>query len=233
MALQPYAPEGQATLAPYDPTEVASGTTQITAPTVGAAPIAPTQLTGSRINVKAPDGKTYSIDEAELPKVTAQGWRPETATERDVREYVDENKGLTGAAKVFFRGLADEAAFGVLDPILDHTADPLERSKWEALKQENTAANVIGRGAGFGLSLLYGGEIAKGAQAAGHVAERAVLEGAERSAVKAASTETYRALAGAVESRMLTAGVPAAEAAAAAPGFARKLVANEIGRAHV
>lgn len=229
MALQPYAPEaaggGQATLQPYDPTEVAPGTTKITAPTTGGLP-APAALTGNRINVKAPDGQTYSIDEAELPKVTAQGWRPETATERDVREYVDENKGLSGAAKVFFRGLADEAAFGVLDPIIDHTSDPLERAKWEGLKKENTAANVVGRGLGFGLSMLYGGEVAKGAQVAGHVAERAVLGGVERAAEKGLATETYRALAGAVESKMLTAGVPAAEAAAAAPGFARKLLAN-------
>lgn len=227
MALQPFAPEaaggGEATLQPYDPVEVAAGSTKITAPTAGAGVAIPAPtLSGNRVNVKAPNGQTYSIDEAELPKVVAQGWRPETAAERDVREYVDENKGLSGTAKVFFRGLADEAAFGVLDPILDHNADPLERAKWEGLKKENTAANIVGRGLGFGASLLYGGEFAKGAEVAGHVAERAVLGGAER----AASSETYRALAGAVESRMMSAGVPAAEAAAAAPGFARKLTAN-------
>lgn len=229
MALQPYAPEaaggGDAVLRPYDPTEVAAGSTKITAP-LGAALATAPALTGKRVNVVAPDGTAYSVDEGELGAVAARGWRPETSTERDVREYVEENKGVGGAAKVFLRGLADEAAFGVLDPILDHTSDPLDRAKWDAVKKENTAANIVGRGLGFGLSLLYGGEFAKGAQAAGHVAERAVLAGAERAASKTATAETYRALAGAVESRMLTAGVPAAEAAAAAPGFARKLVAN-------
>lgn len=195
----------------------------------GALANAP-KLTGVRINVRAPDGTAYSVDEAELGAVQEKGWRPETATERDVREYVDENKGIGGAAKVFFRGLADEAAFGVLDPILDHTADPLERSKWEAVKKEHAAANVVGRAAGFGASMLYGGEFAKGAGLVGKAAERAVLFGGERAAegaaVKAVSAETYRVLAGAVESKMLTAGVPAVEAAVAAPGFARKLVAN-------
>lgn len=190
------------------------------------APAAPVALSGKTVVMYSPNGTPGMVPVEKADAAAAAGFRAETPTERDVREYLKANEGATGAAKVFFRGLADEAAFGVLDPVIDHTSDPMARARWEALKNENAAANVVGRGIGFLGSMFYGGEFAKGAQVAGHVAERAVLGAGEHAVAKKLTTETYRALATAVETKMLTAGVPAAEAAAHAPGFARLMAAN-------
>lgn len=172
----------------------------------GATPLAPSpyaalggpQLTGQRVNVVAPNGETVSIDLAELGAARERGFTVETADRAGIRKYVDENKGLSGAAKVALRGFLDEATFGVGDVLIDANRDPYELAKWQALKADHDVANIAGRVGGFGASLLYGGELFGAASKAGGAAARVLGRGAvdavEHAAGRAVAAElAYRA----------------------------------------
>lgn len=95
-------------------------------------------------------------------------------------------------AVVFGRGLVDEAALGLVDPAIAYISTPEERAAWKEAKSRHPAANVAGRAAGFGTSLLWGGgEVALGAKAAG-LGTRAAIRGAEGVAVRGAERAAVR-----------------------------------------
>lgn len=126
------------------------------------------------INVVDSSGKVSSVSAVDLPDVLNQGYSLESSKQGIIREYVQENKGLAGAAKVAISKFADEAALGIPGIIYEKTGDPLEVAKYEALKKEHGVAKALGSVAGFGASLLVGGPLFKGATAAGEVASKAV-----------------------------------------------------------
>jgi hypothetical protein len=153
--------------------------------------------TGRTVTIISPhDGKAYETDEAYLADAVAQGYKPESAEHAGIRKYVAENKGISGAAKIALEGLIDEGTFGVGGVIADSARDPYELAKHEALKADHQVANLTGRAAGFGLSLLYGaGEAGLFTKAGklGLAAERAVLGGAEKAAGRAIAADmAYR-----------------------------------------
>jgi len=113
------------------------------------------------INVISPEGVTGTIPEANLSKALALGYIQETAQQGAVREYVAENDGVKGAAKVFFGQALDEFAMGIPELIADSTQDPYEAAKREALKKEHSYANTAGGVLGFAGSLAYGAPIGK------------------------------------------------------------------------
>ena len=127
------------------------------------------------------------------------------ATSRKTRPAVEES--TKEIAKVFGRGFTDEAAFGIVDPLADRfLLTPEEVRQWEAMKKRHRYANVAGRGGGFAASMLYGGEIVKGASAlgkgamaaraglvAGRAAEEAVVRGGEKAAILAAERAAEKA----------------------------------------
>ena len=198
----------------------ADGTTPITpgggfasqVVTPDAAPIAP-QPTGKTVNVVSPDGKVYGLDAAYLPDAAKQGYQIESAEQAGIRRYLEENKGLGGAAKVALRGMLDEATFGAGDVLVDSTQDPYELAKFRALRDASPVANYGGRAAGFALSMLYGGEFFQGANAAGRAARAGVL--AERALAKGIAAEAaYRIGAEGAE-----------QVAKHAPGIARQALA--------
>lgn len=127
-----------------------------------------------KINVVDPSGQTVSVASTDLKDALMQGYSIEKPRQAAVREYVEENKGLSGTAKVALGKLADEAAMGIPGIIYEKTGDPLEVAKWEALKKEHAAATAIGSTAGFVGSLLVGGPLFKGATKAGQVASKVV-----------------------------------------------------------
>jgi len=180
--------------------------------TPDAAPIAP-QPTGKTVNVVSPDGKVYGLDAAYLPDAAKQGYQIESAEQAGIRRYLEENKGLGGAAKVALRGMLDEATFGAGDVLVDSTQDPYELAKFRALRDASPVANYGGRAAGFALSMLYGGEFFQGANAAGKAARAGVL--AERALAKGLAAEAaYRIGAEGAE-----------QVAKHAPGIARQALA--------
>ena len=180
--------------------------------TPDAAPIAP-QPTGKTVNVVSPDGKVYGLDAAYLPDAAKQGYQIESAEQAGIRRYLEENKGLGGAAKVALRGMLDEATFGAGDVLVDSTQDPYELAKFRALRDASPVANYGGRAAGFALSMLYGGEFFQGANAAGKAARAGVL--AERALAKGIAAEAaYRIGAEGAE-----------QVAKHAPGIARQALA--------
>lgn len=118
-------------------------------------------MKGTRLPIIAPDGKPYEAPAELLPDLLRDGARLEDPKQTAVREYVDENKGLKGAAKVALGQFADEALMGLPELVLDHNLDPLELAKKEALKKEHQLVNNIAGVAGFAGSLLYGGPVGK------------------------------------------------------------------------
>jgi hypothetical protein len=118
---------------------------------------------GSEVTVKAPDGTLGSIPSSNVVEALKAGYQIETPTQRAVREYVDENKGLKGSAKVALGQFADEALFGLPELIFDKTRDPLEVAKKEALKKEHELSNLAGGVGGFAANMLVGGPLYKGA----------------------------------------------------------------------
>jgi gas vesicle protein len=109
---------------------------------------------GTKVNVVDEQGESYNLDASELPQALSGGYKLETPDQTEIREYVKENKGIGGAAKVALGQFVDEAALGLPELILNKTSDPLEVAKREALKKEHNLANTAGGLAGFGVGLL-------------------------------------------------------------------------------
>ena len=121
-----------------------------------------------QVNIIDPKTKdVFSVAGSELRDALDQGFRLETSTQAAAREFVNENKGLSGATKVALGQFADEALLGLPELALDKTQDPLERAKREALKEEFSTTNALAGLAGFGASLFTGAPLFKGAQLAG------------------------------------------------------------------
>lgn len=161
-----------------------------------------------RITVTGQDGSVRNVSGSELIDAMRQGFMPETPRQAAVREYVDENKGIGGAAKVALGQFADEALFSVPETIFDLTADPLEVAKKEALKKEHALTNALAGVAGFGASLFYGGPVFKAATTAGRFAERTALGIGEEAILRTAAEREGTALGEAFATREAAANLP-------------------------
>ncbi len=118
------------------------------------------------VNIVDADGKGVgSVDVADLPSMLDEGYTIETPFQKQVNDYVDENKGVVGALKVGAGQLADELLLGLPELAYDKSADPLDVAKKEALKKEHSAANAIGGVIGFGATLIPSGGASAAAKA--------------------------------------------------------------------
>ena len=140
---------------------------------------------GSSVTVKSPNGQMGTIPAENVAEAIRAGYQVETNSQRAVREYVDDNQGITGALKVGLGQFADEALIGLPELIYNKTADPLEVAKKEALKKEHGLANAFGGISGFGASLFLGSPLWKagskaGEKVAGHIAEKLAVEAGEQ-----------------------------------------------------
>lgn len=146
-----------------------------------AAPTAP-RPSGRTVRLLNPAGELRDVPEENLDRALALGFRQESAVQTAAREYVEENRGLKGAAKVGLLQFADEALFGIPELVYEKKADPLDVAKWEALKADHQLANAIGGVGGFAASTVLPGvsALGKGASLAGKAAERGVLDATER-----------------------------------------------------
>jgi len=141
-----------------------------------------------------PDNEMVTVDAGEVNKALGLGYRQATQDDIAVHNYLDANKGVSGAVKVALGQAADEALMGVPETIKDYTDAPLEAAKREAIKKQHDIANTIGGVIGFGASTLYGGPLAKlGTKALGlgaNVAERIVGERIANAAASVGSALT-------------------------------------------
>lgn len=162
----------------------------------------------AKINVISPYGEKGTIPAEKLQEFINAGYTQESANDKAVRQYVDENKGVAGQIKTFAAQAADEFLMGVPEVALDLTQDPLERAKREALKKENYYSNLAGGLTGFAGSLAYGaplGKIAVGAteRLATSIIEKGVGTVSQAAAKKAAESivakSAARVAGGAVE----------------------------------
>lgn len=199
---------------------VASSKLGSAVPTPGAA------LPGAEekiVTVIDTDGRAFGLPESQLPQALAQGYTVETSEGKAVRNFLDENKGISGDLRVALKSFASEATFGVLGAIDAHTGDPLERAKNEALEKDHTVANIAGGLGGFAVSMLYGGELFGGASKAGKAVELGIL-----------GTKAGQKVAGEAVGAALARFAPAGAEAAArelGPSLARKMIASGAGSA--
>lgn len=112
---------------------------------------------GQKITVYNPDDPydVFEMPSDNYQKAIDMGYRFETPFQKSVREYVQENDGLVGGAKVALGEFTNSLLFGVPEIIMRNSADPLEWAKINALRDENEAAALAGNIAGIGAN-IYG-----------------------------------------------------------------------------
>lgn len=175
------------------------------------------------VNIVDADGKGVgSVDIADLPSMLDEGYTIETPFQKQVNDYVDENKGVVGALKVGVGQIADEALLGIPEMIYDKTADPLAVAQKEALKKEHAAANALGGVVGFGATLIPSGGASAVAKAGTTAATLAKVNPAaklfEGASTVGKAAEKY------VAEKLATAGVEKG-----AEGLAKKVVSSAAG----
>jgi len=158
---------------------------------------------GSYIPVRKNGEYAGKIPAENARKAIELGYEIETDTQREVRNYVNE-QGVTGGLKVALGQFADEALLGLPELVLDKTQDPLEAAKREGLKKEWDLTNTI-FGVGGALSTLWtGAPLWRGASAAGQATTKTISakiaalagENATKSGIKKAATNLAGKTAG-------------------------------------
>ena len=130
------------------------------------------------INVKDPNGTDiYQAKGSQLQDLLNNGYRTENPLETAKREYLEDNSGLKGTAKVAIGQFANQLAFGVPEMIYDKVADPWDVDKINCLKEQHNIANIAGGVTGFVGSIAVGGPLFKMSSAAGELAERSLAAG--------------------------------------------------------
>ena len=177
------------------------------------------------IPMLAPDGTAGTIPGINVTQALLQGYKLEGAQQKAVREYVQDNKGISGTLKVGLGKFADEALFGIPEIIMDHTADPLEIAKKEALKNDHEIANAAGGIGGFGASMFYGGELFHAATKGGKLAQT-LVRGGEKLTAEAIAEKGIEAAGKQLVGKLVASGAEKAAAEAVAPGLLRETAAN-------
>ena len=187
---------------------------------------------GGQVRVLSPDGTPGFVPSENITSAVQGGYRVETGRQRQIREYVESNDGISGALKVGLGQMADEALVGLPELIYDKTGDPLEVAKKEALKKEHELANSLGGIGGFAASLFVGGPLWKGASKAGEATTQAARnlgakisvqageEVGKRQATQVAKEIAAEAAGGAVEGALVSMPHAITEAALGDPSAA-------------
>lgn len=131
---------------------------------------------GEKLYATNPLGEKTYIPSEQAKDAITQGYVIHGKTTELADDYVRENEGLSGAAKVFFGQAVDEAALGIPELIYDKTKTPLEVAKKEALKKHFSALNIAGGVTGAAASFFYGGPAFKAATKAGEATGKAVTK---------------------------------------------------------
>ena len=121
-------------------------------------------------------GDKQYIHPDDVASAQAQGWQILTPFDEKVDDFVEQNKGLRGGAKVFLGQMGDEALGGIPELVYDKTADPMDVAKKEALKKYHAGWNAAGGITGFGAGMFIGGPAFKAAGKGGELATRGVAK---------------------------------------------------------
>ena len=148
----------------------------------------------AKVNVVDDGGKAYQLPATQLKDALGQGYKLESPQASAVRQYVDQNKGLEGTAKVALGKFADEALFGVPQIVAEHKMDPFDTAKWEALKKDHGLATAVGSVGGFLGSLAVGGPLFEGAGKVGEAAEKLTANQLERVGLSTGADSAAKAI---------------------------------------
>lgn len=172
------------------------------------------------------NGESWNMPAEKVREFILQGGRIEHPHEIGVREVVAQNKGISGGIAVGLKNFADEALFGVPGIIEKHTESAYEKAKREALKEDHAIANAAGGITGFGISMLYGGELFQTATKGGRIAQKLVLGAAEEALAKGAMREGEELATKTIVNKLVEAGASEAAAEKVAPSLLRSTAAN-------
>lgn len=131
---------------------------------------------GQKVTVYNPadNDEVFEIPAEEYQNALDMGYRFETGFRKNVREYVDENKGLIGSTKVGVGEFANSMLMSVPEIYMKNTSNPLEWAKINALRDDHEIAGMVGTGLGIGAN-IYG--LAKtGALAASEKVSAAIVD---------------------------------------------------------
>ena len=151
------------------------------------------------------DGAIYKAAPDKVAAALATGAYRMLSPEEETKHQVAQEeaaKGLGGSVAEAASSGLNQLAFGIPGAVTEATETPAERAKREAREEYHSTARLLGGGAGALGSLLVGGQVFKGAELAGQLAEHAIVPAAEvanaslgmRLASKAASYATQGAL---------------------------------------
>lgn len=165
------------------------------------------------ITLVDPDKKLVSVDPSEVQKALDMGYRHAEKQDIEVHNYLEDNKGISGAVKVALAQASDEALMGIPETMMDYTDTPLEKAKRDAIKEQHDIANTVGGLTGFAASMFYGGAIGKvgveglglGTKLASKIVGSKIANAAINAGAKISENEIGKVAMG-VAGKMVTAG---------------------------
>ena len=189
---------------------------------------------GTKVVVTDQDGEQYDLPAEQVQDAIGRGFKVETDNQRQIREYVKENEGLSGDVKAFIGSAVNEFALGIPDLVAKKAGDPLEAAKTEALRDQHDFASSMGSATGFGSSLFYGGPVWKAGSKVGqattkYLTKKLATETTEGAAKSAAKNLMAKAGGAGVEGLIGTAPVAATEAMLGDPGQAAETLLAGLG----
>lgn len=156
------------------------------------------------INIVDDSGKGVgSVPESRLNEYIKQGYHIESAAQKKINDFIEDNSGIAGAFKTAAAYAGNELTFGLGKEIYKATQSDAEaqdiENKYKALGEANPYAAGAGAVAGFGGSMFLGGPVFKGAAKLGQLAEGAVTAGRAAETLGLGTRLGAKALGGAVE----------------------------------
>jgi hypothetical protein len=150
-------------------------------------------LKGQEIPAINPYGEKVWIPSDEVHDKVALGYKIPTSNELQVEKFVEDNKGILGSFGVAGSQAVDEFLGGLPELIYNHTGNPLDVAKKEALKKEHSFANALGGVAG-GVAGVFKGPLAPLFNLAGKASLKTTGMLAEKLGVQSGGALSQRAI---------------------------------------
>jgi hypothetical protein len=161
--------------------------------------------TGGPVPLRSKDGTIYHADPSKVAHALSTGAYSLLTPQEELEHRVAKEeaaKGTLGSLASGLESAANQATFGVEGAIARGGETPEQLAERDAREKYHQTARLLGGAAGFGASMLAGGELFKGAELAGQAASRGILPAEEvahaalatKVAAKAADYATQGAL---------------------------------------
>ena len=137
---------------------------------------------GGSVALAGKSGKLYSFSPEQVASALATGGYRMLSPEEELKHRVaseERAKGVAGSLQAGAESGLNQLLLGVPEAIREGEETPDQAREREARERYHSTARLFGGAAGVGASLLFGGELFKGAELAGEAVSRGVLPAAE------------------------------------------------------